>query len=260
MKNYFTYQNKKIVYSSVGKGTAILLLHGFLENSSMWNDFIPKLSLNNRIITIDLPGHGESDCLNEVHSMENMADIIMALLENLSIDKLTLIGHSMGGYVALAFAEKFPKNTSGLMLVNATAQEDNKQRKENRLRANKIAKTNYEALLSMSISNMFTHKTSILFAEEIENCKNEALKTPIQGYIASSRGMMLRKNREEVLKSAPFKKLYVIGKNDSLLDYNSIKNEAIRTDTPYIIFSGGHMSTIENKIELQELLINFIEI
>src|SRR3970282_1484694 len=106
--NQIHYKNTKISYSDTGKGSAIVLLHGFLENQTMWQNLVPELRQKNRIITIDLLGHGESGCVGYVHSMEDNAEAIRSVLSELRIRKAIFVGHSMGGYVALAFAELYP--------------------------------------------------------------------------------------------------------------------------------------------------------
>ncbi len=109
-----SYKNIRVNYTSTGKGSAIVLLHGFLENSFMWNEIIPVLSKRNKVITVDLFGHGKTENLGYIHTMEEQATMVRSLLKTLNIRKATLIGHSMGGYVVLAFAELFPKNTKGI--------------------------------------------------------------------------------------------------------------------------------------------------
>ena len=115
------FKNTQISFSDTGKGTVIVLLHGFLENKKMWDFYISEFAKKNRVIAIDLLGHGESECLGYVHSMEDHADAVQAVLSDLRIRKAIFIGHSMGGYVALAFAELYPDNTKGLVLLNSTA-------------------------------------------------------------------------------------------------------------------------------------------
>ncbi|MFM7896475.1 MAG: alpha/beta fold hydrolase, partial [Flavobacterium sp.] len=79
------FKNTKISYTDQGKGTAVVLLHGFLENQSMWKAFIPELVKKHRIITIDLLGHGETECLGYVHTMEDQADMVHHVLHELKI-------------------------------------------------------------------------------------------------------------------------------------------------------------------------------
>lgn len=259
MLNSINYKNIQVAFSSEGKGQAIVLLHGFLENSKMWNDVKNELIKQNRVICVDLLGHGKTDDLGYVHTMEEMAMLVKSVLNHLKIRRVTLIGHSMGGYVALAFAEKYLKNVKGLCLLNSTAQADDNERQKNRLRAIKMAKTNYKSLVTMSIANLFTSKTRTVFSSEIELCKTEALKIAAKTYIACTEGMRLRTNREHILSSEVFKKLIIVGKKDPVLSYNETIKEAKRTNTPIIEFSNGHMSHIENKSELIQVLKDFIK-
>ena len=105
----FHYKNIPIHYKTFGNGPGIVLLHGFLESATMWKSLIPQLSKNKFVITIDFPGHGKSGVISEIHTMELMAEVVNELLLHLQISSATFIGHSMGGYVSLAFTELFPE-------------------------------------------------------------------------------------------------------------------------------------------------------
>lgn len=258
MQDFILYKNSKVYFSSFGKGPCVVFLHGFLENSSMWNFVIHELKERNSIITIDLLGHGKTDCLGYIHTMEDMAAVVKAVLSYLNIRKITFIGHSMGGYVALAFAEKYPKCVRGLCLLNSTAKADTEGRKKLRDRANVMAKMNYENLIRMSVGNQFSVENRHKMAEEIEETKTLALQTSLQGYIATNEGMKIRKDRTHVLALAKFKKLFVVGKSDRILNYNTIVEEAQTTITTLKQLSGGHMSYIENREETKEILKEFI--
>lgn len=259
MNRFISYKNININFSIEGKGSTIVLLHGFLEDSSMWNNITKEISKKNKVITIDLLGHGKSECLGYIHSMEEMAEIVISVLKSESIRKATFIGHSMGGYVVLALAEKYTKAIKGLCLINSTSQADTEERKQLRLRAIKMAQTNYEALVKMSVTNLFVQEIRNNILEEIERTKQIALKTNVQSYIACTEGMRIRQNRESVLKTAEFKKLIIIGKKDPVLKYESILEEAERTKTPLVSLSNGHMSHIENKEELLNALLLFLK-
>ena len=206
MQKSITFKNAKVSFSDVGKGPAVVLIHGFLENASMWKNIIPEISKKNRIVTIDLLGHGKSDCLGYVHSMELFAESINAVLNHLRIRKTILIGHSLGGYVALAYAEKHPQKTKGLCLLNSTSNEDNEERKLLRERANKMIKTNFTNMVRMSFTNLFEPESKIIHKSALELALKEALKTPVQGYIAAQEGMRIRPNRNFVLANNNFKK------------------------------------------------------
>jgi len=207
---------------------------------------------------LNLLGHGKSDCLGYVHSIEEMAKVVKFVLEVLEVKLVSLIGHSMGGYVALALAEADQSVVKGLCLMNSSAQEDSIERKKLRVRAVKMAQTNYEALVSMSVSNLFTKDTRTQFLTAKNNSRKIALETKVQGYIACTEGMRQRVNREHVLIEGRFKKLIIAGKKDPVLPYDSIVKEAERTGTNIVSFSNGHMSHIENLLELIKILKEFV--
>ena len=252
------YKNTAISFSDIGTGTAVVLLHGFLENKTMWKDLAPKLAEKNRVISIDLLGHGQSDCLGYVHSMEENAEIVKAILSNLKIRKAIIVGHSMGGYVALAFAELFPNAVKGLVLLNSTSKEDSTERKHNRDRAIKAVKQNYINFVRLSIANLFSENNRERLEKEIENVKLEALKTPLQGIVASLEGMKIRKERQFILKETDFPKLLILGEKDGVLLYKDNASQIIDTNTELISFPDGHMSHIENKEDLEKVIVGFL--
>jgi pimeloyl-ACP methyl ester carboxylesterase len=257
--NNLRYKNTKISYSDVGKGTAIVLLHGFLENATMWNSYKASFSEKYRVITIDLLGHGNSECLGYVHTMEDQADMVHAVLHHLKIRKAIFVGHSMGGYVALAFAELYPENTKGFVLLNSTTYADDHERKINRNRAIKMAHKEYASLVQISIANLFSIDNRENFILEIEQVKKEALKTPLQGYIAAQEGMKLRKNKEHLLYLTAYPKLLILGKKDGVLNYDDNIKQIEDTNVQLISFPDGHMSHIENREELEKVLLDFFK-
>ncbi|HJY13326.1 MAG TPA: alpha/beta hydrolase, partial [Flavobacterium sp.] len=193
------YKNTTISYTDSGEGNVIVLLHGFLENKKMWAAYVTFFSEKYRVITIDLLGHGESDCLGYIHSMEENANAVHEVLDVLKIEKAIILGHSMGGYVGLAFAELYPQHIQKLVLLNSTSKEDSAEKKLNRTRAIKAVKQNYVSFVSLAIANLFSENNRTRLVDEIEKVKEEALKTPLQGIIASLEGMKIRKDREVLL-------------------------------------------------------------
>ena len=259
MKNIL-YKNTKISYTDSGEGNAIVLLHGFLENKKMWKDYVSFFSNQYRIITIDLLGHGESDCLGYVHSMEDNARAVHEVLEYLQIKKTTILGHSMGGYVGLAFAELYPESIQKLILLNSTSKEDSTDKKLNRTRAIKAVKQNYVNFVSLAIANLFSENNRTRLADEIEKVKTQALKTPLQGIVASLEGMKIRKDRETLLRENLFPVLLILGKKDPVLNYEESITQIENTTVELISFDDGHMSHIENKEELKKVLSEFFKI
>lgn len=257
--NQIIYKNTKISFTDDGKGTAVVLLHGFLENKTMWDKYVSALSKNHRVITIDLLGHGETECLGYVHTMEDQADMIFAVLISLRIRKIVLVGHSMGGYVALAFAELYPDNVKGLFLLNSTSRADSDERKINRDRAIKAVKQNHTNFVRISISNLFSEDNREVLAKEIEKVKLQALKTPLQGIVASLEGMKIRKDREVLLHFAPYPIQLVLGKKDGVLIYDDTIDQIEGTKVELTTFPDGHMSHIENEKELKIVLLEFLK-
>jgi pimeloyl-ACP methyl ester carboxylesterase len=257
--NLLNYKNINIAYSDTGKGTAIVLLHGFLENSTMWDHFVGEFAKKYRVITIDLLGHGQTECLGYIHSMEDMADALHAVLHELRIRKAIFMGHSMGGYVALAFAELYPDMIKGIVLQNSTALADSEERKANRDRAIKAVKQNYTAFVRMSIVNLFSEENREKFAAEIEGLREEALKTPLQGIVAALEGMKVRKDREVILHFAPYPILLVLGKKDQSLIYEEHAGQAEGTDVKFVTYPYGHMSHIESRDKLLKEVLEFFK-
>ncbi len=254
------YKNTKIAYTDAGKGTAVVLLHGFLENSTMWNYLAPVLAQKNRVVCIDLLGHGQTDCLGYVHTMEDMADAVHQVLAELKIRKAVFVGHSMGGYVALAFAELYPEFMKGLVLLNSTSRADSDERIANRTRAIKAVKQNYVAAVRMSIANLFSEENREKLIEQIEWVREEALQTPLQGIIAAQEGMKLRKDREVLLHFAPYPIMLILGKKDPVLNYEENLEQIEGTKAQLVTFNDGHMSHLENQAELEKVLIDFLKI
>lgn len=223
----------------------------------MWKDYVDFFSEKYRVITIDLLGHGESDSLGYVHTMEDNANAVQEVLNHLKIEKATVVGHSMGGYVGLAFAELFPKKIHKLVLLNSTSKEDSPERKLNRTRAIKAVKQNYVTFVSLAIGNLFSENNRIRLTDEIEKVKTQALQTPLQGIIASLEGMKVRKDREALLQQNLFPVLLILGKKDPVLDYEDSRTQIDDTTAELISFEDGHMSHIENKEELKTVLSQF---
>lgn len=253
------YKNTKIAYTDQGKGTVVVLLHGFLENQTMWQAFVPDLTKRNRVVTIDLLGHGGTECLGYVHSMEDQADMVQAVLHEMKIRKAIFIGHSMGGYVSLAFAELYPENVKGIVLLNSTSRADSDERKRNRDRAIVAVKQNYTAFVRMSIANLFSEDNREKMADDIEKVKMEALKTPLQGIVAALEGMKVRKDREVILHFSPFPIQLILGKKDGVLIYEDNVEQIEGTKVTLTTFPDGHMSHIENQTALKMVLLAFMK-
>ncbi len=259
MEQVILYKNINIKYTDTGKGTVVVLLHGFLENTTMWQVLVPHFSKRYRVIAIDLLGHGKTGCLGYIHTMEDMADAVHAVLNELRIRKAIFVGHSMGGYVSLAFAELYPDMVKGIVLQNSTSRADSDERKINRDRAIHAVKQSYTNFVRMSIANLFSEDNRERLQAEIENVKQEALKTPLQGIVAALEGMKARKDREVILHFAPYPLLLVLGEKDPVLNYADSLEQIEGTNVKLITYPDGHMSHIENREQLTKDLLAFFK-
>ena len=153
------YKGAKINYCRKGNSKrTVVLIHGFLESHKVWNDYAKVLAKHNTVYAIDLPGHGESESLGYIHSMEDMAGCVKKVLDDNSKRKAVIIGHSLGGYVALAFGDKYPDAIKGLCLFNSTAKPDTEEKVKFRNRAIQVVKRNHEMFIKEAIPNLFVNK------------------------------------------------------------------------------------------------------
>lgn len=256
---YINYKNTKIHYYEKGKGSTLIFLHGFLENLNMWQPYFEFFSQKHRVIAIDLLGHGNSECMGYIHTMEDMADAVFALISELKLRKITLLGHSMGGYVSLAFAELYPDHVKGLALIASTSRADSSERKINRDRAIELIKKNRTTFINIAISNLFGEEERTTYLKEIESTKSEALKMPIRGIIAALEGMKIRADREVILHFAPYPITLITGKKDSVIPYEENITQIEDTQVKLITLPGDHMLHIENTEELKDAIIYFIK-
>lgn len=259
MSYFVDHKNISIHFTDQGKGNAVVLLHGFLENVNMWNKIIPHISRKNRVICIDLLGHGKTGSLGGVHSMEDMAEGVITILKHLRIRRIVLIGHSMGGYVSLAFAQIYPKMIKGLCLMNSTTISDSLEKRRNRDRAILAVKENYKMFIRIAIPNLFAASNRSYFTTEINRIIDEALKIEPRGIIAALEGMKSREDRTALFKNGSYKKLVLLGNKDPILNYGTLRRQLRSSDASIVELSGGHMSHIESIKEFTYNILHFIE-
>ncbi len=254
----FPYNDKQIYYETTGKGPVLLLLHGFLENSGMWDNLIKLIQEKFTIVRVDLPGHGKSDVFSDTHSMAFMAEVVCELLKFLGVGTISIMGHSMGGYVALAYLEKNPKKVRQCILLNSTPFSDTKERKINRERALALIPENKGTFINISISNLFAEDTRKLFSKNISTLQKEANEMTTTGIIAAIRGMKDRRDRSDILKNFTGNKLLICGAKDTVVPFADSQRAASYTNSKLISMPSGHMTIIENVNKISEI-VYFIE-
>lgn len=249
---------EKISFRSHGEGSPLVLLHGFLESSFIWSDLEKTWSRKRQVVCIDLPGHGASDVLAAEHGMELMAQSVMTVLNHLKLSQVELLGHSMGGYVALALLELYPERVSRIGLMNSSTAADSPERKENRERSVELVTKNKPAFVSMALKNLLPSDNYRIHKDSIEKMKNHAIGFPTEGIVAALLGMKNRTDRSDVLGSFTGTKYFISGRRDSLLPAEESKKQAITSGAVYFEVDGGHLSYLGNKMEVEEI-VQFID-
>ncbi|MCW3160289.1 alpha/beta fold hydrolase [Chryseobacterium oryctis] len=223
-----------------GKET-LVLLHGFMENLSIWNDMETHLSDNFSLLKIDLPGHGKSEIVAEVQTMEIMADEVKKVIDSQNLEKIHLLGHSMGGYTSLAFAEKYPETLKSLTLFFSTYFPDDEEKKEQRIKSYRIIKDAFAHYARAGVPNLFNPNERDVLEGKIETALKVALSTNNLGALASVKGMVERTDKKHVLENLQSKILVLAGKYDNAVKTeHMIKHLPDRTNIKSYVLDCGH--------------------
>jgi len=254
------FKNGTVSFSDQGKGRVVVLLHGYLGSKELWEKNIPELAKTFRVITIDLPGHGQTACFGYVHSMELMAKCVKKVMDSLRLKKYVIVGHSMGGYAALAFAELYPENLCGLCLCHSTALPDLEEKKKDRTRAIKLVKANKRVYTKDTIKNLFATKNLKYLKDEVSFATKIALSTSKQGAVAALEGMKDRPNRDIILGMVGYPVMMIIGEHDNILPFESLlaQSETIRDKHVLLLEHDGHMGFLESPLVVNKALKKFI--
>lgn len=255
------YKKSQICFTDIGDGHAVVLLHGYLESREIWNEYAEDLSKNNRVICIDLPGHGKTGIFGDVHSMEFMAEVVKTVIDFSEIPHCCLIGHSMGGYVALAFAEKYPELLEGLCLFHSHPNSDNEEKKENRSREIDLIRLGKkEMIFRLSIPNLYATRNQDKMKEKIDFSMNIAMNMSDEGIIAAMEGMKCRPDRNSVLKNAAIPVMMLIGENDNLIPAAMLKDIARANPRIQCVLleESGHMGFFEEPVKALTAIKKFL--
>jgi pimeloyl-ACP methyl ester carboxylesterase len=259
---FFLYEGRKISYYDSGDGEVIVLLHGYLESSEVWNGFEEQLSLRFRVISVDLPGHGLSDVYGEVHTMEFMAEVIKKLLDSLGIDRAFLTGHSLGGYVTLAFLDLFPDSLSGYCLFHSQPFADQPAAIEKRKREIAIVKMGKKNLMYPdNVIKMFAESNLAKYSETLQRSKDIASRIPGEGIIAVLNGMIVRPSRLSVMEEGRVPCLWILGSMDSYIPYDLIQTKVKLPANARVVVleNSGHLGFIEEQALSVKVISDFAD-
>lgn len=229
-------------YEISGNGKEnLVLLHGFMENLLIWEEMEEKLSQDFTLIKIDLPGHGLSKIYSDVHSMELNAEEVKKVTDQLKLGKFHLLGHSMGGYTSLAFAEKFPDDLKSLTLFFSTYFADDEEKKEQRRKSFRIIKEAFRTYVNAGIPNLFNENEKDILEGKIDLAKEIALSTKPDGVLAAVKGMMERTDKKLVMEKFEGKILVIAGKYDNAVKTDvMLKNLPEKTNIKSYLLDCGH--------------------
>ena len=256
----FKYQSNPVYYTDSGNGKPVILLHGFGEDGRIWDFQLKYLENKCRLIIPDIPGSGRSPGLSK-GSMEIYAEVVNALLEHEKLDKVTLIGHSMGGYITLAFVEKYPEKVGAFGLFHSSALPDDEEKRNTRKKGIEFIREHGPAkFLEQATAGLFSPYTKqnrpALVQETIDRFNNFEGESLIQYYEA----MMARPDRREILSQSKVPVLFILGKHDSAVPFDKGLEQSHLPEFSYIhvcMFS-GHLGMLEEEDFCNKALEAFI--
>lgn len=260
------FKNKKILYNTSGEGKPVMLLHGFAENSRLWNYQVEELKEKFYVIVPDIPGSGHSEMLEGIVTIEDYAEVIKAIADEENIDSVhntfTLIGHSMGGYIALAFAEKYPGLLNGFGLFHSSAFADDAAKIDGRKKGIEFIKNNGAlSFLKTSVPNLFSTKTKKEFPGMVENLLELSKDFTAASLIQYNEAMMQRPDRTAVLQSFNRPVLFIIGKDDNAVPLKASLQQCHIPAISYILIleNSGHMGMWEEKEKSTGFLLKYLQ-
>lgn len=263
MEKFVMAGGTPVRYADAGKGTqAVLLLHGYLESIEVWDDFAGELGKNYRVIRVDLPGHGFSDWGGrEVVGIDYMADTAAAVLELAGVERCTVVGHSMGGYVALSLAANHPEKVEGLVLFHSSPNADTPEKAANRQREIELIEAGKKEMLAkVNPGRGFAEANLRRCAEAIEDLAEQVMLTEDEAIVAVLKGMSQRKDRNEDMRRLGIPELMIFGLGDNYIPVAAAESMALAQPQARVAWleNSGHMGFVEQPRESLAILEDFL--
>lgn len=251
----------EMAYDEAGRGTPVVLLHGFPFNRSMWSEQVEALSERHRVITPDLRGHGETSVTTEPATMEEMGQDVAALLDELEIKRAIIGGLSMGGYVALAFHRRFSYRVRALVLADtrSTPDTDEAQRAREEL-AQKTLAEGMDAVVDAMLPKLLAPATFESNPDAVARVRRMMTATNPEGAAAALRGMAVRRDQTDMLARVLAPALVVVGSEDAITPPSDAEllHREIRGSRLERIEGAGHVSNIERPAQFNRALTDFL--
>jgi pimeloyl-ACP methyl ester carboxylesterase len=259
--------SSSLYYREEGSGLPVVLLHGFAEDGAIWDNQVSYLSAYCRVIVPDLPGSGQSSALTSAEdagpatSIEELAGSIATLLDRLAIQQCILIGHSLGGYIALAFAEKYPNRLTALGLFHSTAYADNEEKKTGRQKSIEFIRNNGSAaFIRQSIPNLFSGYTREHHPDLIDSIISRYSCFSPDSLITYYEAMIARPDRTAVLRQFAGPVLFIIGQADAVIPMEQVLQQCHLPAVSHIhiIENAGHQGMLEAPDRSNTILQSFL--
>jgi pimeloyl-ACP methyl ester carboxylesterase len=249
-----------IYFSEKGGGYPVVLIHGFCEIGAMWDEIATALAEEFHVFYPDLPGFGKSPISSDSISLEEVAVGLEEWMEEKKIEQPFIIGHSLGGYVALALLELMGNRIKGIGLIHSTALADDEEKKEGRNKTiTFLKKQGVEKFVTSFVPQLFTASNRKDFDKEIDLAVSQAKESSLNGLIAFTKAMRDRKSRLELLIDFSGPKLLIAGTEDSAVKIDSSRFQQSAFSEYHELKGVGHMGQVERKSEVIEILRAFVK-
>ncbi|MEG2728618.1 MAG: alpha/beta hydrolase [Mucinivorans sp.] len=263
MEAFMMAHSVAVRYADAGCGTkVVLLLHGYGESMDVWDHFAGLLGKSLRVVRMDLPGSGFSDWgALETIDIDFMASVAAAVLEKLGVEHATIVGHSMGGYVAVAMGELFPERVEGLVMMHSLPLGDTPEKKEHREREIAlIAQGKKELLASINPARSFAPNNAYKMQDAIDELSEQIMLTDDRAMMATLRGMAARKDRSDFFEHTNIARLMCFGRHDNYISQEQAQamiDRSVGAEHQWFE-SSGHSSFIEEPALAAQRVIDFI--
>jgi pimeloyl-ACP methyl ester carboxylesterase len=262
MTGIIQFREANLRFRDEGKGDVVVLLHGYLESLDIWGSFAEELAMHYRVISIDLPGHGQSGEYTRFDTMAVMADAVKHVLDHLNIGRCVIIGHSMGGYATLAFAEIYPELLVGYCLLHSHALADSEEKKKDRDREIELVRSGKKMqFIDVNIPKAFADDNLKKFADEVEKAGKIAAATSDHGIICALEGMKSKPDRRKILKGSNVPVLIIAGKKDNYIPFEICEQhfDLAPHGQVLVLENSGHMGFIEEKDKTLDGILKFLK-
>lgn len=250
-------------FKEQGVGKPVVLLHAFPLSSKMWESPIEALvGANCHVIMPDFRGFGDNHNFADINTMEDLANDIAELLDNLEIEKAIIGGLSMGGYVLFNLYRMYPEKFAAIILADTNCGADTKEKRQNRFDLiEKIETNGSTALVENMLPNLISDYTKEKTPELVESLTTDFSKVNPQGAIAALRGMAAREEHCSYLEKISVPTLLIFGESDKItnLEVAEKMHSEIRNSKLVVIKNAGHYSNLEQTVQFNQALLEFVD-